>query len=207
LWPLQPGAFPGARVLRACDSAPPARLRPPKHAQPRRTPPRSRADAATAAVLACLPSGAKRALRLCCRAGRAAVDAHARRLEVCQGRTLLGPAAAARMPLLQELELSANDDADVLALAAGLRAVAQGPAEPRRATVWAIGSGAALGGLVSALAALKALTRLELSIESEGSSARWAAGLVLPWARIEVGAAAGPRAEGCQAGRVTRSAR
>jgi hypothetical protein len=142
-------------------------------------------------VLAALPSAAKPCLRLCCRAGRASVDAYARRLEVWQGYSLLGPAAA-RMPLLQELRLSAFDD-DVLALAAGVRALARGPARLTRATVWAQGGGSALGGMVSALRCLTALTRLELTVNLEGS--KWAAPpLVLPWAHIEVrGRGCGPR--------------
>jgi hypothetical protein len=203
LWPLQPGAFPGARAARrfarcarCCEPAasphPASGIRgatPPSTPGGQSPAPAPRADAATAAVLAALPSGAKRSLRMCCRAGREAVDAHARRLEVKQGHELLGPAAAARMPLLQELDLVANDDAKNLALAAGLRALARGPARPRRATVWAQGGGSALGGLVSSLSGLTALTHLDLSVYMDDP--RWTAPpLVLPWAHIEVGVAA-----------------
>jgi hypothetical protein len=142
-------------------------------------------------VLAALPRGAKPALRLSCRAGRSAVDAHARRLEVCHGgHAPLSPAAAARMPLLQELRLLAYSDAAVLALAAGLRAVAQGPARLRRANVFAQGRSSMLGGVVSALAGLTTLTRLKLTVVLEGSRWRTAPRLVLPWALIEVGGAA-----------------
>jgi hypothetical protein len=103
------------------------------------------------------------------------------------------------MPLLQELDVSVDDDADVLALAAGLRALAPGPARLRRATLVADGGGAAVGGLVSALGCLTALTRLGLSVElADGHSLP---PLVLPWAHIEVGAAAA-RGKGCQPGRV-----
>jgi hypothetical protein len=207
LWPLQPGAFPGARLpwerrfarcARCCERRRYA-LRPPPRPPTPATPPtpardRSRADAATSAVLAALPSGAKTCLRLSCRAGRAGVDAHARRLEVNQGHALVSPAAAARMPLLQELEVWAHNDAQTRALAAGLRALARGPARLRRATVLAEGGGSALGGLVSALSCLTALTRLELTVDLLDSP--WAAPpLVLPWARIEVrGRGRGPRA-------------
>jgi hypothetical protein len=141
-------------------------------------------------VLAALPSGARRhALRLCCRAGRDAVDAHARRLEVRQGHALVSAAAAARMPMLRELELWAHNDAETRALAAGVRALARGPARVRRALVVCVQcSGSALGGLVSALGGLTVLTCLELQADV-GSP--WAAPpLVLPWANIEVGAAA-----------------
>jgi hypothetical protein len=138
-------------------------------------------------VLAALPPGAKRGLRLSCRAGRDAVDAHARRLDARQGHALLG-AAAARMPLLQKLDLSANDGDKIVELASALRALAQGPARLRNATVWAQGGGSALGSLVSSLAGLAALTRLELSVYLDDP--QWTAPpLVLPWARIEVGAA------------------
>jgi hypothetical protein len=207
LWPLQPGAFPGARrgttlhALRALLRTPPSSAR--------RTPCNrawmltitiarscSRADAATSAVLAALPSGAKASLRLSCRAGRKAVDAHARRLEVKLRRSLITPAAAARMPLLQEVELSASNDADALELAAGLRALAEGPARLANATVRAEGGGSALAGLVSALSGLTALTRLELDVEclpefdEDAHGGGWPAPpLVLPWAHIEVGAA------------------
>jgi hypothetical protein len=151
-------------------------------------------------VLAALPQGAKPSLRLTCRAARDAVDAHARRLEVVHGCSLIGATAAARMPLLQELELSAYDDTAVLALAAALRAVAQGPAKLRRITVVAHGGGSALGGLVSALAGLAALTCLELGVELEESQCKDVPPLVLPWARIEVGAG-GLRPAGSVAGR------
>jgi hypothetical protein len=146
-------------------------------------------------VLAALPSGAKRALRLCCRAGRAAVDAHARRLEVKQGHDLLSAAAAARMPLLQELDVTASDDAKLITLAAALRALAQGPARLTSATLWAQGGGSALGGLVSAVACLTLLTRLDLSVYADDLP--WTAPpLVLPWAIIEVGTACSSRGEG-----------
>jgi hypothetical protein len=140
-------------------------------------------------VLAALPGGAKRVLRLTCRAGRDAVDGHARRLEVTHGHALLGAAAAARMPLLQELELSSNDDGKAAALAAGLRALAQGPASVTRAKLLMGGSASALDGLVSALACLTELTRLELSVTLHGTDGATQP-LVLPWAHIEVGAAA-----------------
>jgi hypothetical protein len=152
----------------------------------------SRAGAATSAVLAALPSGAKASLRLSCRAGREAVDAHARRLEVERGHALLSATAAARMPLLQALESPAGSSTETLALAAALRALAQGPAQLRRATVRAEGGGSALGGLVSALAGLAALTRLELDVDlEEHARGGWSAPpLMLPWAHIEVGVAA-----------------
>jgi hypothetical protein len=199
LWPLQPGAFPGARLRAPRRCARCARCRERRrpasglpstrrHAtsNPAGTAAYSRADAATSAVLAALPSGAKPSLRLCCRAGRAAVDAHTRRLEVWQGLALLSPAAAARMPLLQEVRVSAFFEANVLALAAALPALAQGPAQLRRVTVVADGGGAAVGGLMSALSCLTALTRLGLSVEL--ADGQWAAPpLVLPWAHIEVG--------------------
>jgi hypothetical protein len=147
-------------------------------------------------VLAALPSGAKGPLRLSCRAGRDAVDAHARRLEVKCGQGLLSPAAAARMPLLQELHLSA-DNADAPALAAGLRALAHGPAQLRRANVYASAGGCALGGLVSALASLTGLTCLKLDAYLDASGRGLTAPpLVLPWAHIEVGAAAARRGRG-----------
>ena len=120
-------------------------------------------------MLAALPSGAKGSMRLCCRAGRAGVDAHRRRLQVKRGRALLSAAAAARMPLLQELDLSASDDSKVVGLAAGLQALAEGPAVVTRAKVWIQGSASALDRLVSALAGLTALTRLELIVSLEGS--------------------------------------
>jgi hypothetical protein len=148
-------------------------------------------------VLAALPSGAKAGLRLCCRAGRAGVGAHARRLEVRQGHGLLSPAAAARMPLLQELRLRAYDDAEPLALAAGLRALAEGPARLRRATVSLQGGSSAVGGLVSALTGLTALTCLDLHVETEGAPA--SPPLVLPWANIEVGKS-GAHGEGASRG-------
>jgi hypothetical protein len=135
-------------------------------------------------VLAALPSGARPALRLCCRAGRGAVDGHTRRLRVGRKQTPLSFAAVARMPLLQEAELSAEDDAETLALAAALPALAR----LRRATVSAEASGCALGVLVSALASLRALTGLALWVHMKDT--QWAAPpLVLPWAHIEVGAA------------------
>jgi hypothetical protein len=146
-------------------------------------------------VLAALPCGARPALRLCCRAGRAAVDGHTRRLRVMgRGLTLLSPAAVARMPLLQEADLTATDDTAVLALADTLRALR---AQLRRATVAVLpSSGSALGRLYSALASLSALTRLELRVDL-GDPASWAAPpLVLPWASMEVGVAAA-RGEGC----------
>jgi hypothetical protein len=152
---------------------------------------RSRAEAATSAVLAALPRGAKPCLRLCCRAGRAAVDAHARRLGAWNGYGLPGSAAAAaRMPMLQELGASAYGDAKVLRLAAGLRALAQGPARLGRARVWVQGTGPAVGGVVSAVAELAGLTSLKLTVCLDGrADGRWVAPpLVLPWATIEVGA-------------------
>jgi hypothetical protein len=117
-------------------------------------------------VLAALPSGAKHALRLTCRAGRNAVDAQTRRLDVKQALTLLRPPAVARMPLLVDLDLFAADDASVAALAATLPALAR----LRRATLWARGSGSAADGLLSSLAGLTALTRLHLSIDLQGAS-------------------------------------
>jgi hypothetical protein len=140
-------------------------------------------------VLAALPSGAKPCLRLSCRAGRAAVDAHARRLELKRCQTMVSPAAAARMPLLQELDVAAGDT-DVREVAAGLQALAQGPAQLRRATVWARGGGRNLGRLLAALSCLTALTRVDLSVYPDGTQ-RVAQRLVLPWAHIEVGGAAG----------------
>jgi hypothetical protein len=145
-------------------------------------------------VLAALPSGAKPSLRLSCRAGRAAVDAHARRLGVRQGHHLLSVTTAARMPLLQELNLSAYNDTQNLALAAGLPALAQGPARLRRSTVFAQGGSSAAGDLVLALGCLTALTHLDLSVYLDDVT-RWTWGaplLVLPWDHIEVGGWARP---------------
>jgi hypothetical protein len=185
---------PTLRALRLLPRAPPASGLPSarRHATWKRlvdiaAP--SRADAATAAVLAALPSGAKPCLRLCCRAGRAAVDAHARRLELKHCQTVVSRAAAARMPLLQELNASAYGDANTLGVASGLLVLAGGPAQLRNATVFARGGGAALGNLVSAVRCLTALTRLSLSVHPDGTQ-RVAQPLVLPWADIEVGAAA-----------------
>jgi hypothetical protein len=134
-------------------------------------------------VLAALPSGARPALRLSCRAGRAAVDGHTRRLHIKRDQPLVSPAAVARMPLLQESHLVAwDDDVALRALVVTLPALAR----LRRDHLWARGSSSILGGLVSSLAGLTALTRLHLSVDPKGS--RWSAPpLVLPWARIEVG--------------------
>jgi hypothetical protein len=194
LWLLR---FPGAgaaatlRALRVLLVRAPPRLSP--TSRPRAPP---RAGAAASAVLAALPSTVRPYLRLSCRAGRAAVDAHARRLEVGQDDPPISAAAAARMPLLREVDLSADDDARAHALAGSLRALARGPASVSNATVWARGGGAALGGVVSALTGLTALTRLELRVtleEPPGLLGCWSDPpplLVLPWAHIEVGAAA-----------------
>jgi hypothetical protein len=209
LWPMQPGVFPGARATGASRAARAAATAASPRKPRQRSPPslhhaRSRAEAATSAVLAALPRGAKHPLRLSCRSGRAAVDAHARRLEVCHGgHAPLSPAAAARMPLLQELRLSAYNDTNLLALAAGLRALAQGPAQLRRASVHARGRSSALAGVVSAFAGLTALTRLELRFDLDGPQWRTGAAppLVLPWAHVEVRAAAA-RGEGCYPGQL-----
>jgi hypothetical protein len=158
-----------------------------------------RAGAATAAVLAALPRGAKRTLRLSCRAGRDAVDARARRLEV--GHLPLTAAAAARMPLLREVvEMPSDFDARVLALAGSLRVLAEGPATVTRVSESASGhvDGSAGAEVVSALAGLTALTCLELNLDCYMGDLE--PPLVLPWARIEVGGAA-TLWEGCQPGR------
>jgi hypothetical protein len=176
------------RALRALLRASPALAALPPH--PWRTLARSRADAATSAVLAALPGGAKRALRQCCRAGRDGVDAHARRLEVGRGPRLISAAAAARMTQLREVDVTAGDDDVALRLAAGLRALAQGPAVLTCATVLVTCKGPALG----ALARLTALTRLDLDVRSLSPGEPWTAPpLVLPWANIEVGAVRNPR--------------
>jgi hypothetical protein len=158
------------------------------------------AEAATSAVLAALPGGAKPSLRLTCRAARAAVDAHARRLDVRKAPFgLLSAAAAARMPLLQELDASADDTSysgnpQTTALAARLRALAQGPAQLRRLRLAvrsaSLGGASAVGSVVSALAGLTALTRLEMAVQLTDS--RWSSPLVLPWPNIEVGAGCRP---------------
>ena len=139
-------------------------------------------------MLAALPSDAKHNLRLSCRASRAAVDAHARLLSVKYGQTLLNDAAAARMPMLKELFLWADNDSNIMGLAAGLRALAQGPATVTCATVRVQGGESALGGIVSALASLTALTGLELTFTQRDLSMAPPPPLVLPWANIQVGA-------------------
>ena len=83
----------------------------------------------------------------------------------------------------------------VFALAAALPTLAQGPAQPSCARVSAQGSGSALGGIVSALAGLTSLTRLELTVSLKDSQWR-APPLVLPWAHIKVGTAASLRPGG-----------
>jgi hypothetical protein len=211
LWPLQPGVFPGARALRRLRAAhaasaaapfPAPQRSPPRHANHWRTIAPPRADAATSAVLAALPSGAKPCLRLSCRAGRAAVDAHARRLEVGHGHALHSPAAVTCMPMLQELVLYAYNATNTLALAAGLRAVARGPAQLRRALVWAHGGGSALGSLVSSLAGLTALTRMELGVHLDVVNPWTAPPMVLPWTHIEVRGCGCTRGWGTPAGHV-----
>jgi hypothetical protein len=63
------------------------------------------------------------------------------------------------------------------------------------------GRGPAIGGALSALAGLTALTRLDLNVNQFDPP--WAEQPVLPWAHIEVGAAAAYW-EGCQPGRAPR---